>query len=324
VGPHPAVAAVRAAVRTALADLSRESLVLVACSGGADSLALAAAASFVGPRATLRIGGLTVDHGLQDGSAERAEGVAQRLRSLGLAPVEARRATVGTSGGPEAAARAARYRVLDEAADRLGAATVLLGHTADDQAETVLLGLARGSGARSLAGMAPVAGRYRRPFLDLPRRLVREACAASGLLAWEDPHNRDPAFTRARVRQAALPALESTLGPGVAAALARTARLLRADADALDVVAAAAGHDCIRDGGLDRAALTRLPEAIRGRVLRRAAVAAGCPAGALAAGHVAALDRLCSTAGLGPVHLPGGIRATLRCGTLVLSRPPEE
>jgi tRNA(Ile)-lysidine synthase len=172
--------------------------------------------------------------------------------------------------------------------------------------------------------MAPVAGRYRRPFLELPRRVVREACAAAGLVAWEDPHNRDPAFTRSRVREVALPALESALGPGVAAALARTARLLRADADALDTVAGVAAQDCVRDGGLNCVALTRLPEAIRGRVLRRAAVAAGCPAGALAAGHVAALDRLCSAAGLGPVYLPGGIRATCRCGTLVLWRVPEE
>ncbi len=323
-GPHPAVAAARNAVRAALADLPAGGLVLVACSGGADSLALAAAAAFVGPRATLRIGGVSVDHGLQAGSAQRTEGVLEQLRTLGLSPVEACRVTVGTAGGPEAAARAARYRALDAAADRLAAATVLLGHTADDQAETVLLGLARGSGARSLAGMAPVAGRDRRPFLDLPRRLVREACAAAGLVAWEDPHNRDPAFTRSRVRDTALPALESALGPGVATALAPTARLLRADADALDAVAAVAAQDCARGGGLDCVALMTLPEAIRGRVLRRAAVAAGCPAGALAAGHVAALDRLCSTAGLGPAHLPGGIRATRRCGTLVLWRPPEE
>jgi tRNA(Ile)-lysidine synthase len=126
------------------------------------------------------------------------------------------------------------------------------------------------------------------------------------------------------VRSAALPALEAALGPGVAAALARTARLLRADADALEAVAATAGQACARDGGLDCAALDALPEAIRGRVLRRAAVAAGCPAGALAAGHVEALARLCSGPGRGPLHLPGGVRASRRYGTLVLFRPPEE
>ena len=139
---------------------------------------------------------------------------------------------VGRAGGPEAAARAARYRALDDAADRLGAAAVLLGHTRDDQAETVLLGLARGSGARSLAGMAARSGRYRRPLLDLDRAVVRSA--AAGLDTWDDPHNADPSFGRSRVRHAALPALEAALGPGVAAALARTASLLRADADALD------------------------------------------------------------------------------------------
>jgi len=320
VGPHPAVAATRSAVRGALADLAGGT-VLVACSGGADSLALAAATAFVGARSGMCVGALTVDHGLQDGSAARAETVTKQLRALGLDPVEAVRVTVGTAGGPEAAARTARYRALDAAADASGAAAVLLGHTADDQAETVLLGLARGSGPRSLAGMAPIAGRYRRPFLDLPRELVRQACAEVGLTPWEDPHNADPVFARARVRATALPALEEALGPGVAAALARTAALLRADADALDAVATAAAERCAREGGLDLAELKALPEAIRTRVLRRAAIAAGCPAGALAAGHVAALARLSAGAGRGPLHLPGGLRARRSCGILVLFRP---
>jgi tRNA(Ile)-lysidine synthase len=320
VGPHPAVATTRSAVRGALAELAGET-VLVACSGGADSLALAAAAAFVGTRSGLRVGAVTVDHGLQDGSADRAGHVAEQLRGLGLDPVEAVRVTVGTAGGPEAAARVARYRALDAAADAYGAAAVLLGHTADDQAETVLLGLARGSGPRSLAGMAPVVGRYRRPFLGLPRDVVRRACHEAGLTAWEDPHNSDPAFSRARVRSAALPALEEALGPGVAAALARTAALLRADADALDAVAVAAAERCRREGGLDLAELAGLPEAIRTRLLRRTAVAAGCPAGALSAGHVAALARLCVGGGVGPLHLPGGLRAKRSCGTLVLFRP---
>ncbi|MGH3166885.1 MAG: ATP-binding protein, partial [Trebonia sp.] len=151
-GPAPAVAAVRNAVRAGIGDLSPGDLVLAACSGGADSLALAAALAFVAPRMELRAGGVTVDHGLQEGSAERAESVAGTLGSFGMNPVFREKVAVGGHGGPEAAARAARYAALADAARRSGARAVLLGHTLDDQAETVLLGLARGSGARSLAG----------------------------------------------------------------------------------------------------------------------------------------------------------------------------
>ena len=322
-GPQPEVAAVRRAVRAVLAGLDPGELVLVACSGGADSIALAAALAFEAPRAGLRAGALTVDHGLQDGSADRAGKVAADLAALGLDPVEVLTVparTVSTGAGPEAAARAARYAALDDAADRLGAAAVLLGHTRDDQAETVLLGLARGSGARSLAGMPAVRGRYRRPLLDLPRDTVR--AAAAGLATWEDPHNTDPAYTRSRVRHGALPALERSLGPGVAAALARSAQLLRADADALDGWAGRASAEVRVDGGLDVVALAGLPDAVRTRVLRAAALAAGCPASDLSAGHVDGLDRLVTDwHGQGPLHLPGGVEATRACGTLALSRP---
>lgn len=317
-GPDPAVAAVRAAVRAALAELDPGDLVLVACSGGADSLALAAALAFVAPRAGLRAGAVSVDHHLQDGSAERAGQVAARLAGLGLDPAEAVRVDVDGGGGPEAAARTARYAALDAAAQRHGAVAVLLGHTRDDQAETVLLGLARGSGARSLAGMAPVAGRYRRPLLGLDRAVVAAACAAEGLEPWADPHNVDPAYARSRVRRDALPALEAALGPGIAPALARTAALLRADADALDALAAAV--DCGVQGGLDCARLAAQPAALRSRILRSAALAAGCPGGALTAGHVDAVDALITTwHGQWGVELPGRVTASRACGTLVFT-----
>lgn len=322
-GPHPAVARVRRAVRTALADLQPGATVVVACSGGGDSLALAIATAFEAPRASLRVAGITVDHGLQEGSAQRAAAVVTTLKNLGLDPVEGVRVQVGKAGGPEAAARTARYAALDAFADQHAAAAILLGHTADDQAETVLLGLARGSGARSLAGMAPVAGRYRRPLLDLPRADLAQAVATAGLTLWHDPHNLDPAYARVRVRQDALPALEKALGPGVAEALARTARLLRADADALDALAGQAGHAATKDEGLDCAALAALPAALRSRILRAAALAAGAPAGALAERHVAALDALVTDwHGQGPVHLPGDLRALRRYGILILDRPP--
>jgi tRNA(Ile)-lysidine synthase len=362
VGPHPAVAAVRLAVRAALADLEPGDLVLVACSGGPDSLALARAVAFEAPKLGVRAGAVSVDHGLQAGSAERAAAVIALLATWGLDPVESVRVEVATAGGPEAAARDARYAALDAAADRHGAFAVLLGHTRDDQAETVLLGLARGSGARSLAGMAPVAGRYRRPLLDLERDRLAEACRAEGLDPWADPHNTDPAYARARVRHEALPALEQALGPGVAAALARTAALLRADADALDAIAAAA--DCAAAGpdtpssgpdtpssgtgtpssglgtpssgpdtrssgpdtpsaGLDCAKLAAQPAAIRSRILRNAAIEAGCPGTDLTAGHVAALDALVTAwRGQSGVDLPGRVQAVRTCGTLELTRRP--
>ena len=324
-GPSAEVAAVRRAVRTALAGLEPGALLLVACSGGADSVALAAAVAFEAPRAGLRAGGLTVDHALQAGSGERAAAVASGLRSLGLDPVEVLTVDAGAAapgGGPEAVARTARYAVLDEAATRLGAAAVLLGHTRDDQAETVLLGLARGSGARSLAGMPGTRGAYRRPLLDLPRDTVRCAAAAGTLPRWEDPHNADPAYARSRVRHDVLPALERALGPGIAAALARTATQLRQDADALDEWAARAHAGAAATGtdGLDIDALGQLPPAVRARVLRRAALAAGCPATDLTAAHVGELDRLVTHwRGQGPLHLPGGVRASRHCATLSLT-----
>ena len=289
---------------------------LVACSGGADSLALAAAAAFEAPRAGLRAGAVTVDHQLQAGSADRATALAEALTSLGLDPVEIAMVVVDRAGGPEAAARTARYGALEQALDRLGAAAVLLGHTRDDQAETVLLGLARGSGARSLAGMAARSGRYRRPLLGLARTVVRSAAAE--LDTWDDPHNTDPSFGRSRVRHSALPALEDALGPGVAAALARTADLLRADADALDAWADQAYDDAA--GGLEVTTLASLPAAVRTRVLRRAALAAGSPAGDLSAGHVAEVDRLVTDwHGQGPLDLPGRVSAARTCGRLRFS-----
>jgi tRNA(Ile)-lysidine synthase len=321
VGPHPAVATVRHAVRVSLRDLAKGDVVLAACSGGADSMALAAALAFSAQRLRLRAGAITVDHGLQDGSARRASDVAAVLAGLGLEPVERVAVTVGRAGGPEAAARKARYAALDAAARRHAAAAVLLGHTLDDQAETVLLGLARGSGSRSLAGMAARSGRYRRPLLGLGRAVTAAACAALGLIPWDDPHNRDPAFARARVRHEALPALERALGPGVAAALARTADQLRADAEALgqwaDREARRLGAP---DTGVDAAALAVLPLAVRSRVLHGAAVAAGCPAGALTARHIGQLDLLVTGwRGQQWIDLPAGVRASRHCGKLLFA-----
>ncbi|WP_255953228.1 tRNA lysidine(34) synthetase TilS [Streptomyces odontomachi] len=298
-------------------------LVLVACSGGADSMALASALAFEAPKLGVRAGGITVDHGLQEGSDLRAAEVADRLSALGLGPVESIAVSVGRTGGPEAAARDARYAALDAAAERHGAAAVLLGHTRDDQAETVLLGLARGSGTRSLSGMAAVsgaAGRYRRPFLHLDRQTARRACLAQSLPVWDDPHNTDPTFTRSRLRHEGLPALEKALGKGVVEALARTAQLSRDDADALDAWADQA-EATVRDaaGLLECAKLRALPPAVRRRVLRRAAIGAGAPAGSLFARHIEEVDRLITGwRGQGAINLPGKVVAQRQDGRLVI------
>jgi tRNA(Ile)-lysidine synthase len=302
--------------------------VLAACSGGADSLALAAAVAFEAPKAGLLAGGITIDHGLQPGSAEQARRVTAVLDDLGLSPVLSVAVTVARPHdtgypGPEAAARSARYAALDLAAERAGS-WLLLGHTLDDQAETVLLGLGRGSGPRSLAGMAPVAGRYRRPLLGLRRSQTRAACAAQGLQPWDDPQNDDPAFTRTRVRRL-MPTLEEALGPGVAEALARTADLLRADAEVLDAVAAAeagslGGPEAAQASGWSADALARLPTAIRLRLLRTAALAAGCPAGALSQRHIASLDELVTGwHGQRWADLPGSVRCQRRYGRLLFT-----
>jgi tRNA(Ile)-lysidine synthase len=232
--------------------------------------------------------------------------------------VEAVGVTVGRQGGPEAAARDARYAALDAAAQTHGATAVLLGHTRDDQAETVLLGLARGSGTRSLSGMAAVNGRYRRPFLLLDRDTVRTACLAQGIDVWEDPHNADSAYTRSRVRHEAMPVLEKSLGKGIVEALARTAQLSRDDADALDQWAATAERDVVDgEGGLDTHRLYALPAAVRRRVLRRAAIGAGAPAGSLFARHIEEADRLITDwRGQKPLNLPGGVTAGRRGGRL--------
>ena len=265
----PAVADVRRAVREALPDAG---LVLVALSGGPDSLALAAATAFEAPRAGLRAGAVIVDHGLQDVSAAVAERAAGQARTLGLDPVRVVRVEVTGDGGPEAAARNARYEALDAAAAENGAVAVLLAHTLDDQAETVLLGLARGSGAASLQGMAPEAGLYRRPLLGIRRQITVRACADAELEPWEDPQNADPAYGRVRVRRNVLPVLEAELGPGIAEALARTAEQLREDAAALDGFAEEVAEDLAEHAeagiSLPVAALASNPAALRQRLIR--------------------------------------------------------
>lgn len=314
--------------RAELATDEPAPLLLVACSGGADSTALAAAAGFVAPRLGWRAGAVIVDHGLQEGSAAVAERAAATCAHLGLDPVLVRRVEVTPDGqGPEAAARHARHAALRRAADEVGARAVLLGHTREDQAEQVLLGLARGSGARSLSGMPVVrelAGAAEggaapvllvRPLLGVTRAQTVQACAALGVEPWQDPHNEDERYARVRAR-AALAELTDRLGPGVVAGLARSAELLREDADALDAQAALAA-DALGPPPWEVERLLDLPVAIRTRLWRRLALAAGSPGTDLTAEHLRAVDGLVTAwTGQGPLHLPGGARA-LRTGLRV-------
>ncbi|KXP12471.1 tRNA(Ile)-lysidine synthetase [Tsukamurella pulmonis] len=291
--PGPAALRVRRAVQAWDRAHGTGGPVAVALSGGADSLALLTGVLAAGLDAVA----LTVDHGLQDGSAAVAEAAAAAAREAGAMRAEVLRVAVEGPGGPEGAARAARYAALDAARGRL---PVLLGHTLDDQAETVLLGLGRGSGARSLAGMAAWAAPYGRPLLGVRRADTRAACAELGLTPWEDPHNLDPRYTRVRLRTEVLPLLEEVLGGGVADSLARTAASLRADNDALDALAPAPS-----EADLEVEAVAGLPAALRLRALRT--WLAGRGARALTGAHLAAVDALVTDwHGQGPTAIPGG------------------
>ena len=364
--------AVRAAVREHAGGR-----VVVGVSGGPDSLALLAAAVAVAGALRLRVSAVCVDHGWHPRTRDVAVRVARAALQLGADPVRvvrvvpARGAGGGPVGGPEAAARNARLQALADAAERDGAGAVLLGHTMDDQAEQVLLGLARGSGARSLAGMPARRGPFVRPLLGLRRDVVRAACPSLPDLGlpWHDPSNGPDGLTcpdgpdgvdspagpvtpgagllRARVRAEVLPVLLDVLGPTVVASLARSADLLRLDADALDGRAqeavdallgtapgapAASGARTASDGPVevDLDSVRALPTAVRARVLRLLGARAGSRSLTLA--HTRALDALV-TGGRrhGPVALPGPVTASRTtgpdgCGRLRLAvdDPPRE
>lgn len=290
----------------------------MALSGGPDSLALTAVAARLRPTRAL-----IVDHGLQAGSAQVAQAAHGQALELGCVDAQVIPVVVGVAGGPEAAARTARYAAL---ADARGADPVLLGHTLDDQAETVLLGLARGSGARSMAGMRPHDPPWCRPLLGVRRALARDACAELGLTPWLDPHNSDVRFTRARLRSEVLPLLEDVLGGGVAEALARTATALRENTELIDALAQQALPGATAGVGLDVAALAELSGPVRREVIRVWLLAGG--GRGLTDLQIRAVDRLVTDwRGQGGVAVGSDLRgerlfAIRRDGQLRLRREP--
>ncbi|WP_309247528.1 tRNA lysidine(34) synthetase TilS [Nocardia terpenica] len=314
-----AVLAVRHAVRGWVRRYAPNGVVAVGLSGGADSLALTAGA--VAEAGV--VDALVVDHGLQEGSAGVAAEAAERALGLGCRSARVLAVEVSGPGGVEAAARRARYAALDAARDGL---PVLLGHTLDDQAETVLLGLGRGSGGRSLRGMAEFADPWGRPLLGVRRDVTRRLCADLGLTPYEDPHNSAPEFTRVRLRTEVLPLLEEVLGGGVAPALARTAEQLRADGAVLDELAERLLHEADDGSGLSIETLATAPAALRLRAVRAWLLAGG--AKALTDKHLRAVDALVTDwHGQGGVAVGGGtpgtrLVATRKHGRLTLGLAP--
>ena len=317
-----AIVAIRNAVRPHLARLEAGDKVLVAVSGGADSLALASAILQESKEFVITPVAVTIDHQLQSGSDVQAERVEKQLKEMGYGQVITKKVVVTTESGLEAGARDARYQALSACASQEKATKVFLGHTRDDQAETVLLGLARGSGTRSLSGMAVENGIYIRPLLHITREETVAACKEIGFEPWNDPHNGNTEFSRVKVRTEVLPVMEEKLGPGIAAALSRSAALLRDDADALDAIATTeilssnlAELDCDH--------LSTLARAIRTRVLRAALYAAGAPSGSITADHVASVEALVTSwHGQGALSLPGGVKVERISGRLSLLAQP--
>lgn len=313
-----ATLAIRQAVRPWLESFEVNETILIAVSGGADSLSLAAALAVESQDRAINLIPIIIDHGLQAGSDQIAKAAAEQLRTLGLHQIKIEKVQVEIRDGIEASARRARYEAFDRALVECGARSIFLGHTLDDQAETVLLGLARGSGTRSLSGMASSSNerKYLRPLLNVTRDQTLASCEEQGIVFWSDPHNENLEFTRVRIRKNVLPVLESELGPGVAQALVRGARIFREDADALDQIALE-----YRQSHPDLVVeeLAALPIAVRARVLRSAIYDAGAPAGSLTADHLAPIEALVTSwHGQGESSLPGGVKVSRISGRLSL------
>lgn len=322
-----ALVKIRSAVRASLSQVLTENPSAkafgVAVSGGADSLALAGALALESENLSIDIFAVIIDHQLQSESDVVAEESAKKLNSLGITNVWIKKVEVEIKDGLESSARRARYQELHSFFEEQELAVIFLGHTKNDQAETVLLGLARGSGTRSLSGMARSQERFVRPLLDISRSETEAACDELGVKYWQDPHNEDRTYLRVRARKL-MPILEEEIGPGITDALARSAKLLRDDADALDGYANQF-FEKINPEDIEINELIKLPRAVRSRVIRLAAYHLGAPAGSLSADHIQPIEALITQwRGQGASSLPGGVKVERISGRLSLSRPGGE
>lgn len=317
----PALLELRKAVRLWFKKLEASSKVCVGVSGGADSLALAIAAKLEAEELNLDLIAVIVDHGLQENSGDVAASTKKKLEVIGYSNIFVGKANVSITDGIEASARRARYLVFQQALETFGATSFFLGHTKNDQAEGVLLGLARGSGTKSLSGMQEVTGPFIRPFLDIDRIVTEAACSEFGVEYWSDPHNLNTEFTRVRVREIVLPLIEKEIGPGIIDALSRSAKILREDATALDEWAEQVFSE-VDPVDIEISLLAVLPNAVRSRVLRLAIYAAGAPSGSISAAHLEPIEAFVSDwRGQGHTSLPGGVKVCRISGRLSLSKP---
>ena len=313
-----ATLAIRQAVRpwVETADIR----ILLGVSGGTDSMALAIATLLECRKFGVEAVAIIINHQLQEGSAIVASETQAELLRLGFLSVEVMTVDVELTDGLEASARRARYQAFEQAMAKYQPDYFFLAHTKNDQAESVLLGLARGSGTRSLSGIAAVNGKFIRPLLEIDREVTEATCLENGIKPWQDPQNFDLHYARVRVRLEVLPVLESNLGPGTIDALARSAKILRQDADALDFLAI--GYLEERDfSNLAVHQLLELPQAIRIRVLRLAIYRVGAPEGSLSADHLSPVEALITQwHGQGAISLPGGVKVVRISGRLSLSQ----
>jgi tRNA(Ile)-lysidine synthase len=317
----PALLELRKAVRFWFQKLEANSKVCIGVSGGADSLALAIVAKLEAADLNLDLVAVIVDHGLQENSADVAATTKKKLEAIGYSDIFVGKANVLVTDGIESSARRARYLVFQQALETYGAKVFLLGHTKNDQAEGVLLGLARGSGTKSLSGMTEISGPFIRPFLNVDRSTTQAACDESGIEYWNDPHNLNTEFTRVRVRESILPLIEKEIGPGIVDALSRSAKILREDATALDEWAERVFGE-VNPLDIEISLLADLPIAVRSRVLRLAIYAAGAPSGSISATHLAPIEAFVSDwRGQGHTSLPGGVKVCRISGRLSLSKP---
>ena len=298
------------AVKNLLKDFEPADNILVACSGGADSLALAWTSQVVTKRIGLNLIAVIIDHQLIKESSQVAQDAKKKCEDFGVEKVVIKQIEVKDDNeGLEAAARKARYEAFEELVNEFNAKAVLLAHTQDDQAETMLMRLTRGSGAKSLSAMKEVSGKYLRPFLHIRKQVLVVALEKENISYWQDPANTNYKFLRAKVRHELMPKLIEVLGDSAIDSLDRTSELLKEDNEALESIALESYEKLNKE--LKVQELEKLPTAIRKRVIKIAALNSGVTPGPFSFEHIEAIDALVTNwRGQGNVDLPGFIQAS--------------